>query len=206
MYMRPIRNVLFFIVGMGMVISCATKTETIIWKDKEYTGGTIDSVLIIGVAKKIENKSLFEKALSEAFEREGVTTHNSVDVFQQDLKLTKDIIKKKAVNLGAKAVIVTHLVSVAEEDVYRPAATITSRNTHANHIGSYFNHVDNMVNYPGSYEKKKVVRLKTSTFETASEKLIFTISSRTMDPKSVNATIDSVCSALIKDFKRNNLL
>jgi hypothetical protein len=206
MCIRPMRSILVFLIITGMVTSCVTKTETIIWKDKEYTGGAIDSVLIIGMAKKTENKSLFENALSEAFKREDVITHNSVDVFQPDLKLTKDIIKEKAVKLGAEAVIITHLVRIAEEDVYRPAATITSRNTHANHIGSYFNHVDNMVKYPGSFEKRKVVRLKTSMFETASEKLIFTISSRTMDPKSVNDTIRSVCKALIKDFKKNNLL
>lgn len=206
MYIRQVCNILFILVVMGMVLSCATKTETIIWKDKEYTGGAIDSVLIIGIAKKTENKSLFENALSEALKREGVATHNSVDVFQPDLKLSKDIIKEKAVHLGVKAVVITHLISIAEEDVYRPAATITSRNAQANHIGSYFNHVDTMVSYPGDYEKKKVVRLKTSTFETASEKLIFTISSRTMDPTSVNDTIGSVCNALIKDFKRNNLL
>ncbi|MBW1895056.1 MAG: hypothetical protein JRI91_15390 [Deltaproteobacteria bacterium] len=206
MVKKIIRNMLILLVVMGMILSCAAKTSTIIWKDKEYKNGIIDSVLIIGVTKKTENRSLFENALSEAFKSKGVTAHVSVDVFGPDEKLTKDIIKQKALDLGVKAVILTHLVSMTEEDVYRPASTVTSRDVNANHIGSYFNHVDSMVHYPGSYEKHKVVRLKTSLFETASEKLIFTISSKTMDSKSVDDIIHSVCKAFMKDLKKNGLL
>ena len=205
MYIQPVRTVILLVI-MGVVLSCATKTDTIVWKDKEYKGGKIDSVLIIGVAKKEENKALFEDVLSTSLQREGVTPHKSVDVFKQGEKLSKEVIKEKAVNLGVKAVIITHLVSITKEDNYRPAATITSKNAQANHIGSYFNHVDTMVKYPGDYDQKRVVRLKTSMFETSSEKLIFTISSRTLDPKSVKDTIQSVCKALVKDFKKNNLL
>ena len=203
---RIIRNICVLLVSMGIMVSCAAKTSTIIWKDKEYKEGNIDSVLIIGVTKKTENRSLFENALSEAFKREGVTTYNSVDVFQPDQKLTKDAIKEKAVSLGVKAVILTHLFSVTEEDVYHPGGRDTSRFVYANRYGYYFGHAHSVVNYPGKYEKQAMVRLKTNLYDTASEKLIFTISSRTMDPKSVNDAIHSVCRAFMKDFKRNNLL
>jgi len=203
---RIICNICVFLVVMGIMVSCAAKTKTIIWKDKEYKEGTIDSVLIIGVAKKTENRSLFENALSEAFKREGVITHNSVDVFSSDQKLTKDVIKQKAVELGAKFVILTHLFSVTKEDVYRPGGRDNSRFAYANRYGYYFGHVDSVVSYPGKYEKQTLVRLKTNLYETASEKLIFTISSRTMDPKSVDDAIHSVCRAFMKDFRKNDLL
>ncbi|MBW1894587.1 MAG: hypothetical protein JRI91_12955 [Deltaproteobacteria bacterium] len=206
MFKKIIRNMLILLVVMGMIFSCAAKTRTIIWKDKEYKDGIIDSVLIIGVTKKTENRSLFENALKEAFKSEGVTAHASVDVFQSDQKLTKDNIKQKALDLGVKAVVLTHLFSITEEDVYRPAGRKTSHYAYTNRYGYYFGHMDSVVNYPGKYEKQKLVRLKTNLYETQTEKLIFTISSRTMDPKSVNDIIRSVCKAFMQDLWENDLL
>lgn len=203
---KIIRNICVLLVSMGIMVSCDAKTSTIIWKDETYKSGAIDSVLIIGVAKKKENKSLFENALSDAFKREGVTTYTSSDVFQPDQELTKDVVKQKAMSLGAKTVILTHLFSITDEDVYHPDGRISSRYVSTNRYGYYYGHGYSVVNYPGKYEKQKLVRLKTNLYDTASEKLIFTISSKTMDPKSVNDAIYSVCKAFMEDFKRNNLL
>jgi len=194
------------LLSVGLVISCATQTSTIIWKNKDYKGGAINSVLIIGVAEKPENKSLFENALSKAFQNEGVATYNSADVFSPEKKLTKDAIKQKAVELGAEFVILTHLYGVTEEDVYRPGGRASRRYIYTNRYGYYFGHADSVVNYPGSYEKQTLVRLKTNLYETDSEALVFTISSKTMDPKSVKDAIHSVCKAFMTDFKKNNLL
>ena len=198
-------KMMVFLAVVGMILACATTTETIVWKDKEYKGGIIDGVLIIGVTKNTENRSLFENAFSEVFKNEGVTAHASVDVFQSDQKLTTDSIKQKASELGLKTVILTHLVSITEEDVYHPAAPITSRSIYRAPMGGYYTQV-NVVDYPGYYKKHKLVRLKTNLYETASEKLIFSISSKTMDPKSVKDTIRSICKAFMKDLKKNNLL
>jgi hypothetical protein len=205
MLKKTIPNVMVFLVVAGMILACAAITETAIWKDPEYKGGIIDSVLIIGVAKNEKNRSLFENAFSEAFKAEGVTAHASVKVFQPDQKLTKDNIKQKALDLGVKAVILTHLVSVTEEDVYHPAAPITTRNVYTTGMGNYFTHVS-VIDYPGYYQKYEIVRLKTNLYETASEKLIFSIASKTIDPKSVEDTIQSICKAFMKDLKKNDLI
>ena len=203
---KIIRWTCVLLVSAGIIVSCATKTDTIIWKNKDYKDGTINSVLIIGVAEKKENKSLFENALSDAFKREGVTTYTSSAVFQPDQKLTREGIKQKAVELGAKFVVLTHLFSVTEEDVHHPGGRINSRYVYTNRYGYYFGHGHSVVNYPGSYEKQTLVRLKTNLYETDSENLVFTIASKTMDPKSVNDTVHSVCRAFMKDFKKNDLL
>ena len=205
MLKKTTTNMLVFFVGIGMILACAAATDTIIWKDKEYKDGVINSVLIIGVTENKENRSLFENALSEAFKSEGVTAYASVNVFPPDQKLTKDTIKQKALDLGVKAVILTHLVSVTEEDVYHPAAPATTRNTYRTSMGHYYTHV-NVIDYPGYYKKHKLVRLKTNLYDTASEKLIFSISSKTMNPKSVKDLIQSVCKTFIKDLKKNDLL
>ena len=205
MFKQTILNICVFLAA-GIVISCATQTSTIIWKDKDYGQGSIDSVLIIGVAKNNENKSLFESALSKAFQSQGVTTYNSVDVFLPEQKLTKDAIKQKASELGVKFVILTHLFSITEEDVFHPGGRISQRYLYTNRYGYYFGHGHSVVGYPGTYEKQTLVRLKTNLYKTDSEKLVFTISSKTMDPKSVNDAIHSVCRAFMTDFKKNDLL
>jgi hypothetical protein len=205
MLKKFIPAIAIFLMVIGIILACATTTETFIWKDKEYQGGIIDSVLIIGVTKNAENRILFENAFSKAFKNEGVTAYGSVNVFQPDQQLTKESIKQKAIDLGVKAVILTHLVSVTEEDVYHPAAPVTTRNIYRTPMGHYFTEV-NVIDYPGYYKKHKFVRLKTNIYETASENLIFSISSKTIDPKSVNDIIQSVCKAFIKDMKKNDLL
>lgn len=205
MLKKSIPVILIFLVVLGAIFSCATRTETIIWKDETYKGGIIDSVLIIGVTKNTENRVLFENAFSEAFESEDVKAYASVNVFQPDQELTAESIKRKALDLGVKSVILTHLVSITEEDVYHPAAPVTSHNIYRTHMGYYYSEV-NMIDYPGYYKKHKLVRLKTNLYETASENLIFSIASKTMDPESVKDIIQSVCNAFMNDLRENELL
>jgi hypothetical protein len=205
MLRKAMLNIFLLLFIVGMIIACATTTETIIWKDKEYKGGMIDSVLIIGITENAENRILFENAFSEAFKSEGVTAYAGFNVFQTDQKLTKESISRKALDLGVKAVILTHLVSITEEDVYHEEAPVTLHNVYRSPMLSYFVGV-NVIDYPGYYKKHQFVRLKTNLYETASESLIFSITSKTMDPKSVNDTIQSVCRAYINDLKKNDLL
>jgi hypothetical protein len=206
MLKRNFFQILILFVITGFLVSCATTTETFILKDKEYNGGKFDSILIIGIAENVENRILFENTFAETFQKKGITTYTSVKAFPPEQKLTKESIKQKALGLGVKGVILTHLVSVTEEEVYKKSAAIKTLNVHHDHMGVYYAYVDERSRYPGSYKKQQVVRLKTNLYETASEKLVFSISSKTMDPKSVNDLINSTCEAYVKDLEKNDLI
>ena len=197
-------SLIFFIISGGM-FSCTPMTETFIKKDKEYKGGPIDSVLIIGITQNAENRILFENTFSDLFKKQGATAYTSVNVFPPDQQLTRDSIKVKALELQVKAVILTHLISVSEEEAYQSASTVTTRNVHTTPMGSYIFEA-RMIDYPGYFKKYKTVRLRTNLYETASENLIFSSVSKTIDPKSAKNTIQSVCKAVIKDMKDNGLL
>ncbi len=77
---------------------------------------------------------------------------------------------------------------------------------HHHSLGPYYYSVHQYTQTPGYYIDHKYVRLESNLYETKTEKLIWSASSETIDPKSVNELIESLCKKVLKSLKDNNLI
>ena len=104
-------------------------------------------------------------------------------------------------------ILVTHLIGVENKEVYHPPKThaVPSRGYH-NRFNSYYPRVYEYVHEPGYYTQHKNVNLETNLYETRTEKLIWSVTSETLDPGSVNSIIESLSNEVIKNLRKNNLL
>ncbi len=188
-----------------LLTACTLTKLTGIYKDKSYTGGYLKSVLVVGVSDNVKNRRLFEDTFTEQFKRVGIEAISSAVIIPKDKKLDTDTIKKSAESQGFETVLVTHLVGVEEKTTYVPPRYdyLPSR---YHHLGPYYHSVDRYVHTPGYYIKRKHVRLESNLYETKTEKLIWSALSETIDPKSVNALIESLCQKVMKSLKTNNLI
>jgi hypothetical protein len=161
--------------------------------------------LVVGVSDNVKNKRLFEDTFTEQFKRIGIEAISSAVIIPKDKKLDTDTIKESAENQGVETVLVTHLVGVEEKTTYVPPRYdyLPSR---YHHLGPYYHSVDRYVHTPGYYIKRKHVRLESNLYETKTERLIWSALSETIDPKSVNALIESLCQKVMKSLKTNNLI
>ena len=96
--------------------SCAVTKLTSTWKDEDYTGGNFKRILIVGAAKELKNRILFEDAfvergmknidkfLSRSVEK-GKLESNEKDAILGRVKGTTDMSQLKEVDFVIEAVI-----------------------------------------------------------------------------------------------------
>jgi hypothetical protein len=194
------------LVAMITLSSCASTRFFSEWMDEAYKNKPLETVLIVAISDNLATRKLFETQFAEEFKRVGVNAASSADVTPTDKELTKEVIKATAEAMGMKAVMVTHLLSVDEETVYHPSAAKPVPGAYYYDFDSYYSRVDTQVQYPGHYSKSTFYRLETNLYETQTAKLIWSVSSETIDPDTVNDVIDSLAKAIMENLRKNGLV
>jgi hypothetical protein len=194
------------IIALFFLTACAPTKLTAVYKDSSYTGGSLESVLVVGVAENLRNRKMFEQFFAEQFQNNGVKAFSSADSIPSDKELNKETIKGLAEKLGADAVLVTHLVGVDEKEEYIPPAYTNVPSPHHHALGPYYSGVYGYVHNPGYYVTHEYVRLENNLYETKTEKLIWSSSSETINPASVNETIESLCKVVMKSLRDHQLI
>lgn len=194
------------LVAMITLASCSSTRFFSEWMDEAYKNRPLETVLIVAISDNLANRKLFESEFAEEFKRVGVIAASSADVIPTDKELTKEEIKATAESMGMNAVMVTHLLSVDEETVYHPSAAKPVPGAYYYDFDSYYSRVDTHVQYPGYFSKNTFYRLETNLYETKTAKLIWSVSSETIDPDTVNDVIDSLAKAIMENLRKNGLI
>jgi hypothetical protein len=183
-------------------VSCGGTKVKLTYMDETFRGKHVSNILVIGITYKEENRKSFEDKFVAQLKAAGVEAVSSSDVIPipSDLELKKEEILKAVNKFNNDAVIITHLVGVAEKETY----THQERNQ-ADFYGYYgwaFGHT----HQPGYYRTHTLVRLATYLYDVKTEKLIWSGVSESIDPGSTNQIIDDVITVLIKELQKNKLL
>lgn len=186
--------------------SCGGTKLTSAWKDASYEG-TIDKIMVVAVTENTRNRLVFEREFVEEFKKIGVEAIASVDVTPQETEANDAVILNEARKREISMILVTHLIGVEDKEVYHPPKThaVPSRGYYGS-FHSYYPRVYEYVHEPGYYTKHKSVNLETNLYETKTEKLVWSVTSETLDPESVNKIIESLSKVVIKSLQKNNLL
>ena len=112
------------------------------------------------------------------------------------------------------AVLVTHLVAVKEEEVYRPSMDYAPMYGGGYYGGygyrgglySYHPHVTTYVQRPGYYTTYESYTIETNLYDVETEELVWSARSNSFAPESVDEVIVDLTKLLIDDLKQNNLI
>ena len=207
--MQTIKQFLISSVLLVMLLSlasCGGTKLTSVWKDTTYEG-TIDKIMVVAVTENTRNRLIFERDFVEAFKKTGAEALASLDVTTEEEESNNNAILNEARKRGISMILVTHLIGVDEKSVYHPPKTRTvSRGGYHNRFNSYYPRVYEYVHEPGYYTQHKSVNLETNLYETGTEKLVWSVTSETIDPESVNTIIESLSKEVIKNLRKNKLL
>ena len=200
----PFCNILF--VLLLSLTSCTSTKLTSTWKDNTYKD-YIDTLMIVAVTENTRNRLIFEREFVEEFTKAGIKAIASIDVIPPEEASNEDAILAESQKREISMIMVTHLIGVDEKSVYHPPKTRTvSRGGYYGRFHSYYPRVYEYVHEPGYYTKHKSVNLETNLYETETQKLIWSVTSETLDPKSVNTIIESLSKVIIKDLRKQKLL
>lgn len=199
--------IVLLIIILLLSVSCSKTNLISTWKNQEYTGGYLDSVLLVMVSPDKEDRRIFEGVFEKEFKKHDVQAVSSASVFPTEKEIDKDMVKAEAAERDMTAVFVMYLLSVGEKVIYRPSPTGPSMGTMATTMHGYdFHTIQSFVYDPGYQRRKRYVKLESKLYEADTEKLIWSATSETIEPKSTKDVIDHLSKKIMENLKLEQLI
>ena len=188
------------LVLLCLLGSCTTTKFNSVWKDTSYEG-YIKSVMVVGIAERADVRKFFEREFAKQFKECGVDAIASVDAVTSEEELTEDVILAAAREQGTDMILVTHILSRGSTTSYHLPEHVTAFNAYYHWAYAY-------VHGPLYYAQgSHSVLLATNLYETKTEKLIWSVTTKTLDVhESKFEIIKSKSKGVIKNLRKNKLL
>lgn len=200
-----IRSALIFF-GFLLIVSCANTKLTSTWMDEKKAGSTYNDILIIGIAEKEHNRRLFEETFNTQLGSMGIESEVSYTMLPEGTEINRDTVTAAIKGKNIDAVIVTHMIGVEEQTVYRQSMDYMPTQGYYNGLYSYHPQVNAYVSQPGYYTTHDIVKLETNLYEIKTEDLVWSAHSKTFAPESAKEVVDDLIKLVIKDLKSKGLI
>ena len=191
-----------------LLFSCASTKISQSWVDpgnkKSY-----NDLLIIGIGESELNRRAYESYFIEELRDLAIEAEASYTIIKSNEKIDRDSVSKAIKGLDIDGVIVTHMVAVDEETVYRPSTGYMYGGAYGGHYGglySYYPHVNTYVHRPGYYTTHETYTIESNLYDVATEELVWSARSRTFSPESVDEVIVDLTKLLINDLADKKLI
>lgn len=187
--------------------SCANTKISQSWVEPDNKR-SYDDFLVIGIGESEQNRRAYESHFVESIREAGAEAEASYKLIKSNEKIERDTILKAIDGMEINGVIITHMVAVDEETIYRPSMDYMPMYGGGYYGGmySYYPHVNSYVSRPGYYTTHETYTLETNLYDVESEELVWSARSRTFSPESVQEVIVDLTKLLIKDLDEKNLI
>jgi hypothetical protein len=199
---------LLALLGFGMLASCTPSTRLLAsWHDPSYQAGALRRPLVLAVARQAAVRAKLEDELVRQLRAAGVDAMQSYklvgDVENPDLVAK---IKDQLPAAGRDSVLVTHLVDVKTEAVYVPTAEYGyGYPAYYGRLGSYYSHSYDLAAEPGYAYPIRTYELETNLYDASTDKLVWTVSTESEEPESLDAAVHDFATVVVKDIKERGL-
>jgi len=200
------RAALIFLTTI-LLTACANTKISQSWVDPENKR-VYDDLLIIGVSNSEQNRRAFESNFVESLQAYGAEAQASYKLIKSSEKIDRDTVTKSIKGLDVDGVIITHVVGVDEETVYRPSMDYMPMYGGGYYGGmySYYPHVNTYVTSPGYYTTHSTYTLESNLYDVETEELVWSARSQSFAPESVQEVIVDLTKLLIDDLDDKHLI
>lgn len=208
------------LVSAIAIVACAKGAATSFsqsYRNPGYQDTVFDNVLVIGVAQNQESRRAFESALVSAIVSEGGRSVASIDVLPHDEKLSEDELHAVIQQGGYDGVLLTRLLSVDKDTDYTPPKKYNNPQTryypsgwgYGYGYGGYYGFYGTTyaeVHEPGYFDTSTTLKLETNLYSVATNELVWTGQSETVDPESIDDARHSIAQAVAQKLKAERLI
>ncbi len=198
-------RILAGILSTLVLASCAS-TNTVVgtWKDKNYHK-KLSKVLVLGLTKRMELRRTFEDTLVARLRKNGIDATSSIGIIHLGKTLDRETVEadiKAAIKKQRfDDVLVTHLIRTERQTSYIPPQSHPQYSFYGTIMTTYAS-----VYTPGYLVNSTVVSLQTDLYDTASEKLVWSMTSQSFDPKTTQDVVDTISDYIVKDLAHEHLI
>jgi hypothetical protein len=191
-------NLLIMVFAAMFLSACASTQFTGVWTDENYKGGPIKSIMIVGVAKNQRNRNIFESAMVNAFNQQGVHAVASTKLLD-DKKITKENVIQAAEANHLQTVLVTRFTGKTQQEVYNPPNYYYGWD-------SFYPTMYGYVGSPGYYTTFQYVHLETNIYTLPQKQMIWSAASQTVDPDNINQDSVEFAQKVVEKLKSSKLI
>lgn len=217
--MRHTRTLVLCGVLLGL---CGCKTMASTNFSQSYRNPGFEDVvfrrlLVIGVTADMESRQAFENALASAIAKEGGTAAPSYTILPDSEQISEEQLYAVLVREEIDGVVLTRLLSVDKDSQYTPPKKYNKPKTRYYPGGwgygfgyggfyGFYGTTYAAVHEPGYFDTSTTLRLETSLYSVATNDLVWTGQSETIDPDSLDDARTSITQAVAKKLKQERLI
>lgn len=198
------KKLLFPLLAIIFITACSPSTKVVkSWKEPgaSITPGAANKTLIIGLVKDESARRIIEDQLVQRFNGRGVASYTVIPPALLS-KEREDGLKAKLQEGAYTHVLLMHLFDVSQETRY-----VAGSNT--GYYGSYGGYYGFGVGYysdPGYYTTDKNYYVETTIYSVNPDKLLWTGTTKTINPEKLAASINEIADAVTYQMKKDGFL
>jgi predicted GNAT family acetyltransferase len=201
--MQGLRFVMALILCALLLASCASTpmSHTAVlgtWKADNYNR-QLSNILVISLADEPGIREKFESIMVARLRKEGLHAIASSDIMAADEEINRRTVKSAMEGKGIDGVLVSRLLGVERDAIYVPPSSDSSLET-------TFNRTAPIVTSPGYVEHRSIVNMQIDLYDTASEHLVWSLRSQTVNPSNVTEVMDRLSNDVTKDLRGKGLI
>ena len=170
------------------------------WQDEAFSG-KLDNILVIAAVEEKAQQRAVEDAYVKQFGEVGVNAIPGYTLLADETVLSRATVEAAIAGQALDAVLVTRLAGVEEVEEYQPP----SRIEHYRSYHRYYAHAREFSS-PGYYIKYKVLTLETNVYDTASQQLIWSMQSESLDSSAPREVIGEQIVLTVERLAARGLL
>ena len=198
--------VLWFAAANG---NASTKVKES-WKNPNYAGRPIKTILALGMTNNLETRADFEVALANKMARPGITTIAGTDILLRPTAGPIDMVylREQITAYKIDAVVVCRLVKVKNKTIDVPGQPYVVPAVYYNSFYGYYGAVYPVVYTPDYLVKEKTVQVETNVYAMTPPEgeLIWTGTSDIFDPGSAHKVINELVESAVKELEKLDIL
>jgi hypothetical protein len=196
------------------ITACSTTTRiTGSWKDPAIEAGTGEnkSVMVIALSRNIEVRTKLENALAAKAAELNIEAVKSSDIFTPDFFHSippRDGLFSKIRDTGVDAILTVSLIDQESETRHVRGTTRYAPMPMYSWYGgfySYINYWHPIMYEPGYYVTDKTYFLETNLYNAATDRLIWSAQSETVNPGSIDAFAQEYPEILLERMVKDGL-
>ncbi len=210
---------LFGLLVLLVLSSCSNTKLEGTWSDPNNKA-SYANIMVVGISDKKQTRRAYESYFVASLRDKGVNSLASYTLISQedekefgsDKGEFKKIIKAAIKGSNIDAVLITHVASIEEDDVYRPSMDFQpvygmpySSGYYGGMYG-YHGYVTTYVQQPGYYTEEKTYILESNLYDVKTEELVWTTRSRTFSPGPMDEAIGDISRLIIDDLVSRKLI
>jgi hypothetical protein len=180
---------------------CSSTTLSGSWRDPQWSGAPLRSVLVIGVAQSPGHRRIFEDGFSQALRAQGTGASASYPLLPEEGAIPNERINQAVTSAGADAVLITRVLRVQRNVQVTPGYVMPG------YAGGFYGwYTGTWVTVPATIDQYEVLTIESTLWDMRSERAVWSGTSESTDVKDVGTLTGELASVLIKRMKEDRVL